>query len=124
MLDMTILKATVNLASLIEHDLGPACKKNGRWLLWRCPFHADKEPSLSVTADNGCWYCFGCGESGDAIAWIQKREGLSFKEACQRLGGLPSLPAPTFRQQAITTDEGPPSLTGKQGSRPSWMKQQ
>ncbi len=105
------LKRDVNLAGLIERDLGPASKRNGRWLLWRCPFHDDREPSLAVTEDNGRWHCFGCGESGDAITWLQKREGLSFKEACQCLGAMPSLPAPSVRKASatITDIEGPPS---------------
>ena len=34
-----------------------------------CPFHDDKHPSLKV--DNG-FYCFGCGEKGDAIAYVAK----------------------------------------------------
>jgi DNA primase len=48
-----------------------------------CPFHDEKSPSFNVS--NGLWHCFGCGEGGDAIAFIQKIEHLSFAEAIERL---------------------------------------
>ncbi|WP_460351967.1 DNA primase [Actinoallomurus acanthiterrae] len=48
-----------------------------------CPFHDEKSPSFNVS--NGMFYCFGCGEGGDAIGFIQKMEHLSFAEAIERL---------------------------------------
>jgi DNA primase len=43
-----------------------------------------------VSRERGLYKCFGCGESGDCFAFIQKREGLSFSEAgevlARRLG--------------------------------------
>ncbi len=48
-----------------------------------CPFHDEKSPSLNVS--NGMFYCFGCQEGGDAIAFIQKIDHLSFGEAIERL---------------------------------------
>jgi DNA primase len=48
-----------------------------------CPFHDEKSPSFNVS--NGMFYCFGCGEGGDAIGFIQKIEQLSFAEAVERL---------------------------------------
>ncbi|HZE34262.1 MAG TPA: DNA primase, partial [Actinoallomurus sp.] len=48
-----------------------------------CPFHDEKSPSFNVS--NGLWHCFGCGEGGDAIAFIQKIDHLSFAEAIEHL---------------------------------------
>ncbi|WP_433184163.1 DNA primase [Actinoallomurus sp. CA-150999] len=48
-----------------------------------CPFHDEKSPSFNVS--NGMFYCFGCGEGGDAIGFVQKIEHLSFAEAIERL---------------------------------------
>jgi DNA primase len=48
-----------------------------------CPFHDEKSPSFNVS--NGLWHCFGCGEGGDAIAFVQKIDHLSFAEAIERL---------------------------------------
>ncbi len=61
-------------------------RKSGRNYRGRCPFHQDKTPSLSVSEEKGLFHCFGCGESGDVIDFIQKLDGLSFPEACRVLG--------------------------------------
>lgn len=50
-----------------------------------CPFHKEKTPSMKV--DKNGFYCFGCGENGDIFTFIQRMDGLSFKEAFIKLGG-------------------------------------
>jgi len=50
-----------------------------------CPFHDEKTPSFHVTPQRGMWYCFGCGEGGDVITFVQKYDQLSFTEAVERL---------------------------------------
>jgi hypothetical protein len=50
-----------------------------------CPFHADKNPSLSVNEEKAVFHCFGCGAGGDVIDFIKLIESISFKEACSRL---------------------------------------
>lgn len=47
-----------------------------------CPFHNDKHPSMKV--DKG-FYCFGCGEKGDVIHFIEKLYGISPYEAAKKL---------------------------------------
>ena len=81
MVNTKALLAGVDLAALIERDLGQPVRREGRWLKWICPFHDDrKTPSLGVACNR--WKCFGGGRSGDAIDWLREREGLSFREAC------------------------------------------
>lgn len=55
---------------------------------WRglCPFHSEKTPSFTVNEEKGVYHCFGCGESGDVITFIQKIEGVDFKGALAHLG--------------------------------------
>ncbi|GAB3623850.1 DNA primase [Mariniluteicoccus endophyticus] len=50
-----------------------------------CPFHDEKTPSFQVTPAKGFYYCFGCGEGGDAITFLQKHDNLSFVEAVENL---------------------------------------
>jgi DNA primase len=50
-----------------------------------CPFHNEKTGSFYVNSDRGTWHCFGCGEGGDVIKFIEKIENLSFREAAERL---------------------------------------
>lgn len=60
------------------------------WAQGRCPFHADKEASLSVciTGTRGGWRCFaGCG-TGDLLAFHMLRTGLPFAEAVRDLLGV------------------------------------
>ena len=61
-----------------EH-CGIKINRNGMAL---CPFHKDKNPSMKI---DGRYYCFGCGEKGDAIDFVAKFYGLGKKEAALRI---------------------------------------
>ncbi|MFD9959663.1 DNA primase [Amycolatopsis sp. NPDC058986] len=50
-----------------------------------CPFHNEKTPSFNVRPTHGTFHCFGCGEGGDVIKFIQKIDLISFVEAVERL---------------------------------------
>ncbi|MFL6239165.1 MAG: DNA primase [Actinomycetes bacterium] len=50
-----------------------------------CPFHDEKTPSFQVTPARNLYYCFGCGEGGDVISFVQKIEHLAFTDAVERL---------------------------------------
>jgi len=50
-----------------------------------CPFHSENTPSFIVSEDKGIYKCFGCGEGGDAIAFLSKMESISYGEATVRL---------------------------------------
>jgi DNA primase len=50
-----------------------------------CPFHDEKSPSFNVRPAIGRWHCFGCGEGGDVIAFVQQIDHLTFAEAVERL---------------------------------------
>src|SRR3954470_7380343 len=50
-----------------------------------CPFHDERTPSFSVNAEEKLYYCFGCGEGGDAFKFVQQTEGLDFQESVELL---------------------------------------
>lgn len=50
-----------------------------------CPFHDEKTPSFHVRPHVGRWHCFGCGEGGDAINFVERIEHVSFVEAIEFL---------------------------------------
>ena len=59
-------------------------QRSGRfWGL--CPFHSEKTPSFTVSADKGAYYCFGCGKGGGLIQFVMDVERLSFPEALRVL---------------------------------------
>lgn len=50
-----------------------------------CPFHDEKTPSFHVRPHVNRWHCFGCGEGGDAISFIERIEHVTFVEAIELL---------------------------------------
>lgn len=72
-----------------------------------CPFHDEKTPSFQVTPSRGFYYCFGCGEGGDAITFLQKMDNLSFTEALERLADR------TGVQLRRVDDGGPAPVPGQ-----------
>ncbi len=69
--------------------------KAGRTYRGKCPMHDGKSSgSLAVYPESQSWYCWGCGAGGDAIDFIKKLHGFSFKDACGYLGIIPGRPVP------------------------------
>ncbi|WP_130836577.1 DNA primase [Lachnoclostridium sp. Marseille-P6806] len=60
-------------------------KKQGANYFGLCPFHNEKSPSFSVSADKQIFYCFGCGAGGNVITFLMKYENYSFQEAVKAL---------------------------------------
>ena len=50
-----------------------------------CPFHDERTPSFGIDPAQKLFYCFGCGEGGDAFKFVQLTEGLDFKGALEYL---------------------------------------
>lgn len=50
-----------------------------------CPFHSEKTPSFFVSDQLQRYRCFGCGETGDSLDFLQKYEAMSFGEALKYL---------------------------------------
>ena len=71
----------------IEEVVGDfvALRKRGSNYLGLCPFHADKNPSLSVSSTKGIFKCFSCGKAGTAVSFLMDHEHLSYVEALRYL---------------------------------------
>ena len=78
------IKARIDLADLIS-SYGIQVKTAGASKKACCPFHHEKTPSFNINESRGYYHCFGCGESGDAIKFVQKMDGLTFVEAVKKL---------------------------------------
>lgn len=48
-----------------------------------CPFHKEKTPSMKVYKQD--YHCFGCGEHGDVISFVQKLFNLTFPETLKKI---------------------------------------
>ena len=51
----------------------------------RCPFHQDKTASMKVKPTDKKYFCFGCGENGDAIDFVAKYYNRSPREAAMQI---------------------------------------
>ena len=62
----------------------PLSKKGANyWGL--CPFHNEKTPSFSVSADKQIFHCFGCGKGGGVISFVMAMENAEFPDAVRTL---------------------------------------
>lgn len=67
------------IASLIERYV--PLKRAGQRMTGLCPFHSEKTPSFFVDVKRNTFRCYGCGENGDAVGFLQKLERMEFKDA-------------------------------------------
>lgn len=81
--DIAMVRDATDLVALVSRHL--ALKRTGNSWVGLCPFHGEKTPSFSVSADKGFYHCFGCGKSGDAIAFCMEMEHLDFVAAVESL---------------------------------------
>lgn len=79
----------VRSANLVEQIVASylELKPRGHCLIARCPFHQDRTPSLAVFPHTQTWWCFGCSAGGDVFAFVQRIEGVTFREAVIMLDG-------------------------------------
>lgn len=77
------IHARTDLATLVGSSV--ALRKRGRDLVGLCPFHNERTPSFHVHPQEGYFKCFGCGAYGDAIAFVQRVENLTFPDAARVL---------------------------------------
>jgi DNA primase len=65
----------------------------------RCPFHPDKNPSLSVNTEKGCWKCHaGCGEGG-VLEFERKFSSCDTETAMARIAEIVGHPQLSLGQQ-------------------------
>lgn len=77
------IKQKADIVSVIDSRI--KLVKSGRNLKAKCPFHGEKTPSFFVSPELQTFKCFGCGEGGDVLTFLQKYEGMDFPEALEYL---------------------------------------
>jgi len=77
------VKAAMEILPLVEDVV--RLRKAGSTYKGLCPFHQERTPSFTVSPARGTFKCFGCGEGGDAITFVEKTENLDFVGAIELL---------------------------------------
>ena len=73
----------VRAATNIVHTIGAhiSLRKSGKNYVGLCPFHQEKSPSFSVSADKNLYHCFGCHAGGDVFDFVMRHRGVDFHTA-------------------------------------------
>lgn len=89
------IRNNVSIVDLISEYVD--LKRSGSSYMGLCPFHTEKTPSFSVSDDKKIFHCFGCGEGGDQISFIMKKENLGFREAVIFIAQKYNIPLQKYR---------------------------
>lgn len=84
---MNDLKEEIKSRLSVEDVIGQyiELKRAGRNLKGRSPWGVDKTPSFMVSPEKGIWHDFSANKGGDIFTFIMEVEGISFKEALNKL---------------------------------------
>ncbi len=77
------LKQRANIVQIVGNYVH--LKKVGGRYTGLCPFHGDRNPSMTVSAQIGIFKCFSCGQGGDVIKFVQDYEKIEFMEAIRQI---------------------------------------
>ena len=87
--DYDYLNELCNKISLLEYaEQSYDFRRRGDKFYCSCPKHSDSDPSLCISPDVNLFYCFSCGRKGNLINWLMEYEGLSFRDAVQKVADL------------------------------------
>ncbi len=103
---MTVIEQIKSKLDIVE-EIGAVVplKKSGKAYKGVCPFHSERTPSFYVFPNSGAWKCFGCQESGDIFTFLEKQQGLEFKEALAILAEKAGVPLESPRDVLPGSEE-------------------
>ncbi len=85
--DIDTIKAAASMEAIMDH-YGIEVRKG----VARCPFHNERNPSMKVYRDG--YFCFGCGNGGDAITFVARMDHVSNAEAARRVAAVCGITLP------------------------------
>jgi DNA primase (bacterial type) len=76
------IKRRVKLRDVLKRYGGMEPDRKG---FCRCPFHGEKTASMKIYDSNDSFYCFGCGQGGNAVNLCAAFCGISYLDALKRI---------------------------------------
>lgn len=94
------VKNQVDFLSLVA-DYGLGIERQGKDSFIKCPFHQDETASLSIDASRNIYHCFGCGDKGNVIQFVQKMDQVGFRDAFHKLSNPSVAVIPAKKQSKV-----------------------
>lgn len=103
------IKRETDLAALVRSRGVELHKHGSKDFAGKCPFHEDDQPSFIVSPEKGLFHCMGCGAAGNAIQFVERFDGVSFRHAFEILNAGPAAfsPPASARLRAIGPTDAP-----------------
>ena len=101
----SLIEAVRNQARITDLFPLSELRRSGSGFLATCPWHQDRRPSLTVNPERNRVHCFVCNRGADPIAWLEDRQGLSFREAVEELARRYAIPLPEQDPEAAARAE-------------------
>ena len=83
---LTDLKSRVTISEVVGRST--KLRRDGK------EFRAVDNASLTINDQKGLWWDQSTNEGGDALAWLQKMQGLSFTDAVAEIASMAGVPLP------------------------------
>ncbi|QKF62171.1 DNA primase [Campylobacter curvus] len=80
------LKDQIDIVDIISHYI--SVRKMGANFKCICPFHDDRNPSMSISQSKQIFHCFACKAGGDAIKFVMDYEKLNYVEAIEKIAQI------------------------------------
>jgi DNA primase len=101
----SLIEAVRNQARITDLFPLSELRRSGSGYLATCPWHQDRRPSLTVNPERNRVHCFVCNRGADPIAWLEDRQGLSFREAVEELARRYAIALPEQDPEAAARAE-------------------
>ena len=93
------IRSKVDIVDLIGEYV--SLSKRGKYYWGICPFHSDKNPSMSVDPERQTYNCWSCHNSGNVFNFIEQIENITFREALEKLGNRVGIQLTGFKSNVL-----------------------
>lgn len=101
-----LVRSRTDIVALIGESRSVIAKRGGREYVALCPFHDDRNPSMTISPERQSYKCWSCNEGGDVYAYVMKTENLGFRDALELLASRAGLEMPKSQRSTPRKQDG------------------